>query len=149
MGRRSEPSDGWLINEVSRRVGLSQKRIREYEKSGLIKPDREQRTNNRRYSEADICQILRVKALIHEHGFTLACLKYFLAAAPCWIVFDCARKECCPTYKTPHTPCYELVKQTAERSSSVDCDRCPIFLNRGGDTMALLENPNAGTDRGR
>ncbi len=149
MGRRDEAPDTYLINDVSRRVGLSQKRIREYEKSGLIKPDREQRTNNRRYSEADIRQILRVKKLIHEHGFTLACLKYFLAAAPCWIVFDCSRKECCPTFKTPHTPCYELVNQQSAHSSSADCDRCPIYLNRDGGTMALLENPNADADRGR
>jgi hypothetical protein len=36
-----------LINEVSRLVNLSQKRIREYEKEGFIKPLREKNTNNR------------------------------------------------------------------------------------------------------
>ena len=56
----------YLINEDSRRVALSQKRIREYEKGGIIKPEREPRTNNRRYSEADIDQILRVKVLKDE-----------------------------------------------------------------------------------
>ena len=92
------------INEVSQRVGLSQKRIREYEKNGLIKPARESRTNNRRYSESDVRQILRVKELIHDHGFTLACLKYFLASTPCWLIFNCAEKETCPSYKIPYTP---------------------------------------------
>ena len=37
----------FLLNEVSRLVNLSQKRIREYEKEGLVKPLRENSTNNR------------------------------------------------------------------------------------------------------
>lgn len=130
-----------LINEVARRVGLSQKRIREYEKSGLIKPQREPRTNNRRYSQTDIDQILRVKALIHEHGFTLACLRYFLASAPCWIIFDCTRKATCATHGTSHTPCYELVNNALSENGEKKCDRCPVYLNRDGSKMALLEKP--------
>ena len=130
-----------LINEVSQRVSLSQKRIREYEKDGLIKPEREPRTNNRRYSESDINQILRIKALIHDHGFTVACLRYFLASAPCWIIFDCDEKETCPTYNDPRTPCYEIVKKAAGHNGFKDCKSCPIYLNRDGQKMALLEKP--------
>lgn len=141
MGRNSKPEDTYLINDVSQRVGLSQKRIREYEKGGLIKPVREPRTNNRRYTEMDINRIQRVKALIHEHGFTLACLKFFLAAAPCWIIFNCAEKESCPTYKPPYTPCYELVKKAATHSRLKKCNRCPIYLNRDVQKMPLLEKP--------
>jgi hypothetical protein len=130
-----------LINEVSQRVGLSQKRIREYEKGGLIKPEREPRTNNRRYSEADINQVLRIKELIHEHGFTVACLRYFLASAPCWIIFNCARKMTCPTYKDARTPCYEVAKIAASHSGLKNCNRCPVYLNRKVKTMPLLEKP--------
>lgn len=130
-----------LINEVSQRVGLSQKRIREYEKGGLIKPKREPRTNNRRYSEADINQILRIKELIHEHGFTVACLRFFLASAPCWIIFNCARKERCPTYNEHRSPCYEVVKTAASHGGLKNCNSCPIYLNRNAETMTLLEKP--------
>ena len=42
---------GYLINEVARRVNLSQKRIREYESEGFIRPKRDAKTNNRRYTE--------------------------------------------------------------------------------------------------
>jgi hypothetical protein len=127
-----------LINEVSRRVGLSQKRIREYEKGGLIKPGREPRTNNRRYSEADIQQILRIKELIHEHGFTVSCLRYFLSAAPCWVIFDCAAKEACAVYKDMRTPCYEVAKKAAHHSGMKDCSSCPIYLNRDVKKMPLF-----------
>ena len=141
MSPNNKPADTYLINEVSRRVELSQKRIREYEKGGLIKPEREPRTNNRRYSEADIKQILRVKELIHEHGFTLSCLRYFLASAPCWIIFNCAEKKTCPTYKDARKPCYEMVKKASVHSGLKDCKRCPIYLNREIQPMALLNRP--------
>lgn len=131
----------YLINEVSRRVGLSQKRIREYEKGGLIKPGRELRSNNRRYSESEIDQILRIKELIHEHGFTIACLKFFLASAPCWIIFNCTEKETCPTYSNPGTPCYELVKKGNFQEGMKNCENCPIYLNRNVQKMALLARP--------
>jgi hypothetical protein len=128
----------YLINEVSRRVELSQKRIREYEKGGLVKPEREPRTNNRRYSEADIDQILRVKELIHEHGFTVACLRYFLASAPCWVIFNCAEKEGCATYNDPRTPCYVIAQKAADHPGLKNCKRCPIYLNRDIKKMPLL-----------
>ena len=122
----------YLINE------LSQKRIREYEKGGLIKPAREPRTNNRRYSEADIHQILRVKELIHEHGFTVACLRYFLASAPCWVIFSCAEKEGCASYNNPRMPCYAIAQKATDHPGLKNCKRCPIYLNRDIKKMPLL-----------
>ena len=92
-----------LINEVSRRVDLSQKRIREYEKEGFIKPMRDAKTNNRLYSEFDIAQIRRINILIHNRGFTLACLRNLLLLAPCWNVFGCLEKELCAAFEEPHT----------------------------------------------
>lgn len=129
------------ISQVSQQVGLSQKRIREYEKGGLIRPRREPRTNNRCYTQADIAQIKRVKALIHEHGFTVSCLRYFLSAAPCWIVFDCKEKETCPTYRSPKTACYTLMKKAAGDKGNRKCSQCPIYLNRDHRQMALFEKP--------
>lgn len=132
-----------LINEVSRRVDLSQKRIREYEKEGFIKPLREAKTNNRLYSDFDIAQIRRITALIHERGFTLACLRNLLLMAPCWNIFGCAQKELCPAYHNPHTPCYE-VRRTDQTLCQGPCPRCAIFLNRGHDAVAVLERQGHG-----
>ncbi|MFO7716771.1 MerR family transcriptional regulator [Desulfosarcina sp.] len=131
----------YLINDVSRRVALSQKRIREYEKGGLIKPAREPRTNNRRYSEADINQIQRIKELIHAHGFTVACLRFFLASAPCWVIFNCNGKEVCASYSDFRIPCYEVAKHATHHSGIKDCESCPIYLNRDVKTMPLLLKP--------
>lgn len=141
MALGSKTDATYLINEVSRRVGLSQKRIREYEKGGLIRPVREAKTNNRRYTKADIRQIQRIQTLIHKHGFTVSCLRYFLSSAPCWIIFDCKEKQTCPSYSNPHTPCYEVIKKADAYGRLKDCNRCPIYLNRDQRKIALLNKP--------
>ena len=120
----------YLINEVSRRVELSQKRIREYEKGGLIKPEREPRTNNRRYSEYDINQILRVKELIHKHGLH--------GGLPALFSILCPVLKACTAYDNLRIPCYEVAKKAAAHHGLKDCNRCPIDLNRDVKKMALL-----------
>lgn len=138
MNRDGGDGTTYLINDVSQRVDLSQKRIREYEKARFIKPERAPRTNNRLYTESDIQRIMRVKELIHRHGFTVACLQHFMAAAPCWTIFNCPERQACPAYQSPHIPCYEAAKDEqgpAER----DCQRCPVYMNRDLERITLME----------
>ena len=127
----------YLINEVSRQVNLSQKRIREYEKEGFIKPVRAEKTQNRLYTDFDIIQIKQINELIHERGFTLACLKSHLALAPCWNVFGCERKTECPAYHDPHTPCY-IVREKAETPCPGPCDKCAVYLTRDMEKTGVL-----------
>ena len=124
----------YLIGEVSRKVNLSQKRIREYEDEGFISPIRNSSTNNRNYSEFDINQIKQIKKLIHKHGLTVACLKTLLNFAPCWKIFDCNKTEKCPAFKNLHTSCYDLMKN----STCSDCKTCPVFLNRKQKPIKIL-----------
>lgn len=130
--------DLFLINDVSRLVNLSQKRIREYEKEGFIKPIREKNTNNRLYSAFDVTQIQQINSLIHERGFTLACLRNLMVLAPCWNIFDCQEKEKCPAYQHPWEPCYE-VRASQETLCNGACDRCAIYLNRDVKKEKVLE----------
>lgn len=128
----------YLINEVSRQVDLSQKRIREYEKEGFIKPDRAPKTNNRLYTDFDILQIKRINFLIHERGFTLACLRHLLALAPCWNVFACDVKTECSAYQYPHRSCWE-VREELETKCPGPCPKCAVYLNRGQQMERVLE----------
>jgi len=118
-----------LINDVSREVNLSQKRIREYEKELFIKPYRDPKTNNRLYSDFDINQIKRVNYLIHGKGFTLASLRYLLVLAPCWNIFGCEEKECCEAYKNPYQPCY-ITRIEKGTHCPGPCPRWAVYLNR-------------------
>ncbi len=136
--RGREDGDFFLINEVSRKVNLSQKRIREYEKEGFIRPIREQNTNNRLYSSFEISQIQRINTLIHERGFTLACLRTLLTLAPCWNIFDCQDKDKCPAFQLPWRPCYE-VREYRNTLCAGPCDRCAVFLNRHVEKERILE----------
>ncbi|MEW5721752.1 MAG: helix-turn-helix domain-containing protein [Thermodesulfobacteriota bacterium] len=127
-----------MINEVSRQVNLSQKRIREYEKEGFIRPDREPRTNNRVYTEFEVQQIRRINYLIHERGFTLACLKALLLLSPCWNIFDCREREKCPAYQYPHLPCWQ-VRETMEARCPGPCTKCAVYINRDQEREMVLE----------
>jgi len=140
--RTGERDNLHLIGDVSREVGLSQKRIREYEKEGFIAPRRERATNNRRYSEFDIRQIQRIKSLIHDHGFTLACLKHLLVSAPCWKIFACKQKDTCPAFQSPGVPCYDVLQR--RNSSAIDqCETCPIYRMRKTPKIKVLEKNQA------
>jgi DNA-binding transcriptional MerR regulator len=117
----------YKISDVSRKVNLSQKRIREYEKEGFIKPERSAGSNNRLYGDFEVDQIKRVTYLIHAKGFTLACLKQLLVMAPCWHVFDCQEREGCPAHQRPHEPCWK-VRAQAGTNCGGPCSRCAIYL---------------------
>ncbi|MCF8034320.1 MAG: MerR family transcriptional regulator [Desulfarculaceae bacterium] len=128
----------YLINEVSRKVDLSQKRIREYEKEGFIRPEREANTNNRLYSDFEVSQIQRINFLIHERGFTLACLRNLMVLAPCWNIFACVDKTSCAAYEEPHKPCWRT-RQRRETLCPGPCQRCAVFLNRDYTAGRVLE----------
>ncbi|MFH1059497.1 MAG: helix-turn-helix domain-containing protein [Pseudomonadota bacterium] len=137
----------YLINDVSRTVNLSQKRIREYEKEGFIRPRRETRTNNRIYSDFEVAQIQRINQLIHEHGFTLACLRNLLVLAPCWNIFACPDKERCAAWRDPHRPCYEIRDHAATLCAG-PCQQCAVWLVRGQDRMQVLAPAQGQTPMG-
>ena len=130
------------IGIVSNRVNLSQKTIREYEKTGLIKPRREPRTNNRIYSDFEIAQIQHITRLIHEEGFTIPCLLRILQLAPCWNIFDCKVKKKCPAYKYSPNPCYTTRKRKGTLCSG-SCDQCAVYINRSSKKEKVLERPGS------
>ncbi len=129
---------GYPIGDVSKRVDLSQKTIRDYEKMGLIKPRREPRTNNRIYSEFEIEQIRQLTNLIHNEGFTLSCLQRILQLAPCWNIFDCKVKERCPAYQYSPLPCYEI-REKRDTLCTDPCDRCAVYINRSLKKKKVLK----------
>ena len=142
MAKTGERTNLYLIGAVSRQVDLSQKRIREYENEGFISPRRDPATNNRLYTDFDINQIKRIKSLIHDHGFTLACLKHLLVSAPCWNIFQCERKDSCPASKTPSMNCYEA--QYLENPSAAEqCKICPVYRSRKTPKLKVLEKTPA------
>ncbi|MEW6265484.1 MAG: MerR family transcriptional regulator [Thermodesulfobacteriota bacterium] len=128
----------YMINDVSRQVNLSQKRIREYEREGFINPERQLKTNNRLYTDFEISQIRRINFLIHERGFTVACLRHLLVLAPCWNIFDCQEKAECPAYQFPHLPCWK-VREEREARCPGPCVKCAIFISRHHKRERVLE----------
>jgi hypothetical protein len=132
---------GYPIGEVSKRVNLSQKTIRDYEKMGLICPVREPRTRNRIYTGFEIEQIRHITYLIHNEGFTLACLRRIFQLSPCWNIFDCQDKDRCPAYlHSPSIPCYEIRLEEGTLCSG-SCEQCAVYINRSFKKKRILKGP--------
>jgi MerR family transcriptional regulator, repressor of the yfmOP operon len=132
--------DLFHIGDVSKKVNLSQKTIRDYEKMGLIKPGREPSTNNRIYTNFDIAQIKHITHLIHHEGFTLPCLQRIFQLAPCWNIFACKEKDRCPAYQFAQTPCYETRKVKGTLCGGA-CEQCAVYINRLEKRKKVMNGP--------
>ncbi len=129
----------YKINQVSTITGLSQKRIRDYEREGLVKPARDPNTNDRLFSEFDVRQIKQIKNLIHKGGFTIAALKQLLIMAPGCNVFQCEEKENCEALKSTRKSCWEAQKEIDSQQYQKSCTICPIYLVRKIKKIKILE----------
>ena len=127
------------IGKVAMQVGLSIKRIREYEKEGFIRPVRCESSNQRMYSEFEVGQILQIKKLIHERGMTVEGIKHLLNLAPCWSIFGCDCAEQCAAYKAPHSRCWEVRRvSSSAMACNGECAVCPVYLTRTAEVRPLF-----------
>jgi MerR family transcriptional regulator/heat shock protein HspR len=124
------------ITEVGREVGLSDRRIREYERMGLIRPRREPRTRDRLYGPKEVAQLRLIKGLIREHRLTLENIRLLLAYAPCWELTDCDARDRCPVLKNPTTPCYRQPVHVCGQSG--ECAQCPIYQSKDHPRRAIV-----------
>lgn len=123
--------DHWRkIGSAAIELGLSERRIREYERAGLIHLRRDPQTRDRLFDDRDISQLRTIHRLIHEEGYTLHTLGELLRYAPCWKLTDCPNKDTCPVPRDPSTPCYEQRRRSAEIPCDADCAQCPIYQSK-------------------
>jgi len=130
----------YRIGQVARQVGLTEKRIREYEDEGLINPKRRESSIQRQYDDFDIRRIQQIKALIHERGLTLAGIKALLAVAPCWEIIECDNRNHCPAYVDPRKKCWTIREELrADIQCMGYCNRCPKYLVRDITVSPLFD----------
>jgi MerR family transcriptional regulator, repressor of the yfmOP operon len=70
----------FTIEQVAARTGLTKRTLRYYEEVGLLTPTDRTEGNYRRYSEADIQRLERIKKLRDLLGFSLADIRKLLDA---------------------------------------------------------------------
>ena len=78
MNVNGEPR--YVISVAARMLGVQTHTLRYYERTGIIEPSRSQ-GNIRLYSERDIVQLRRVKALMDDLGINLAGVEVILRMA--------------------------------------------------------------------
>lgn len=68
------------IEQVATRTGLTKRTLRYYEEVGLLRPTDRTEGNYRRYSEADVQRLERIKELRELLGFSLNDIRELLSA---------------------------------------------------------------------
>jgi MerR family transcriptional regulator/heat shock protein HspR len=71
----------YTIGVAARLLGVSQQALRQYERSGLLKPGRTER-QTRLYSERDLLRVRRILSLVRDQGVNLAGVRTILGAQP-------------------------------------------------------------------
>lgn len=133
----------YKINQVPTITGLSLRESAITRGRGLIKPVREPNTNDRLFSEFDIKQIKRIKALIHKRAFTIPALKQLLVIAPGSNIFRCEDKENCQAFKNSHKRYWEDIKKVDGIHYEKYCTICPLYLGRKTRPMKIVEKPKS------
>jgi DNA-binding transcriptional MerR regulator len=81
MGARvTNPEARYRIGEVAEAAGVSTRTLRYYEELGLVSPSGHSPGGARRYSDADLARVLRIRELQHLVGFNLDEIKTIVAA---------------------------------------------------------------------
>src|SRR5438874_11327863 len=76
----SKEKNFYTIEQVATRTGLTKRTLRYYEEVGLLLPTGRTEGNYRRYSEADIERLERIKKLRDLLGFSLSDIRELLEA---------------------------------------------------------------------
>jgi DNA-binding transcriptional MerR regulator len=65
----------YRIGEVAEAAGVSTRTLRYYEELGLVSPSGHSPGGARRYSDADLARVLRIRELQHLVGFNLEAIE--------------------------------------------------------------------------
>lgn len=86
----------YKISSAAEILDLHPRTLRNYEKAGLVKPQR--RGQWRYYSKRDIAWIRCLFFMIHEKGINITSIARLLKYAPCWAIADCPteKRQRCP-----------------------------------------------------
>ena len=85
----------FTIGVAAQMLDVHPRTLRIYEQEQLIIPMRKGKW--RYYTMNDVKWIECLRAMIHEHGISIAAIKKLLQYTPCWNIADCPfekRKEC-------------------------------------------------------
>src|SRR5437773_5312667 len=80
MGTRLMGEPQYRIGEVAEAAGVSTRTLRYYEELGLLSPSGHSPGGARRYSDADLARVLRIRELQQLVGFNLDEIKTIVAA---------------------------------------------------------------------
>ena len=123
----------YSISDAAKKLGMSIRMVREYEKHGLIKPSRNPSNGYRLFSKEDIQWIRCIRDIIHQDGISIKGIQRLLSVLPCWEIKNCPReiREKCQASIDTTLPCWILASKNCRNGHK--CRRCRIYLEHKRD----------------
>ena len=108
----------FTISAAAEMLAVTPRTLRMYERDGLIAPSRHGKW--RYYSMDNLKWISCLRAMIHEHGISLAAIHKLLQYTPCWNIAGCPfeKRKLCTAFMSS-----ALVPKKIDRLASVSGDR--------------------------
>jgi hypothetical protein len=102
--------------------------LREYEKQGLLRPNK---INGRRmYTGCEVGFVKDIRYYLTERRMTISGLKELYLRAGCWEIKRCHRPKC-PAYGNLTKQCWQVLKNHKHCSPEI-CPFCPMFIIKTG-----------------
>lgn len=123
----------YSISDTAKKLGMSIRMVREYEKYGLIKPYRNPSNGYRLFSKEDIQWIRCIRDIIHQDGISIKGIQRLLSVLPCWEIKNCPReiREKCQASIDTTSPCWVLSNKNCRNVNK--CKTCKIYLEHKRD----------------
>lgn len=127
-GKKNRPI--YPIGIVAELIGTTDQTLRLYEKNGLIKPSR--RNKSRYYSQNDVQWLECIRDIIHEKKISIPAIKKLLEYAPCWEIRNCSeeQKESCSALIEQTKPCWQLNRMICSMEADATCDTCIVYQSQ-------------------
>jgi len=118
----------YSISDAAKKLGMSVRMIREYEKYGLIKPCRNPSNGYRLFSKEDIQWIQCIRNMIHQDGISIKGIRRLLSVLPCWEIKGCPKeiREKCQASTDTTLPCWVLASKNCKNGDK--CRTCKVYL---------------------
>lgn len=118
------------IGIVAELIGIKDQTLRLYEKHGLIRPARKNKT--RYYSENDIKWLRCLRSLIHNKKISIEGIKKLLDFAACWEIKECSEEQRaeCSAFIDKKRPCWELNRKICNIETVQICEDCVVYMSR-------------------
>lgn len=113
---------------AARKLGISTNTLREYVKTGLVRPYSDPENGRSLFSDRDLTWIRRIRKLIHQEGLNIASIRRLLAVSASWQItnFPNVKNDGCRVPADKTRPCWVTPQRRSIKKINM-CWACKVY----------------------